>query len=281
MKKLFLVLLMFIGFWCLYLSYQAWLSTDYFKVIFFDVGQGDSILIIAPGGKTILIDGGPDNKVLRGLGEALPFWWRQIDLIVLTHAHDDHTTGLIEVERRYQVKQVLYNNLENKTPALDIIIKLFKEKKIKTTQAEPGMSFKFGANCSLDILAASKEPDLDENDYSIATSFNCLNKKILLTGDAGIKIEKELLGQNIDLKSDIFKISHHGSLTANSEEFLKAVKARVVAISVGINNKFNHPSAVILDRLQNLPVDIYRTDRVGTIEFLANNKTIKLIKWGG
>jgi len=140
------------------------------------------------------------------------------------------------------------------------------------------MSFKFDNDCSLNILAASKELNLDENDYSIVTSFNCLNKKILLVGDAGIKIEKELLNQNIDLKSDIFKISHHGSVTANSEAFLKAIKARVVAISVGINNKFNHPSAVILDRLQNLPVDIYRTDVAGTMVFLANNKTIKLIK---
>jgi Predicted hydrolase (metallo-beta-lactamase superfamily) len=278
MKRLFLLLIIFIGIWYFYLSYCDWFRTDCFKVVFFDVGQGDSILIIAPGGKTILIDGGPDDKVLRGLGEVMPFWWRQIDLMIITHAHDDHTTGLIEVERRYQIKQVLYNNLKTKTSALDIIIKLFKEKRIKTTQAEPGMSFKFDNDCSLNILAASKELNLDENDYSIVTSFNCLNKKILLVGDAGIKIEKELLNQNIDLKSDIFKISHHGSVTANSEAFLKAIKARVVAISVGINNKFNHPSAVILDRLQNLPVDIYRTDVAGTMVFLANNKTIKLIK---
>jgi len=104
MKRLFLLLIIFIGIWYFYLSYCDWFRTDCFKVVFFDVGQGDSILIIAPGGKTILIDGGPDDKVLRGLGEVMPFWWRQIDLMIITHAHDDHTTGLIEVERRYQIK---------------------------------------------------------------------------------------------------------------------------------------------------------------------------------
>jgi len=105
-----------------------------------------------------------------------------------------------------------------------------------------------------------------------------LNKKILLAGDAGLEIEQELLASGLNLKSDIFKISHHGSNSANSEIFLKAVKPRAVVISVGLNNQFNHPSPVILDRLLKLAVDIYRTDQMGALEFLANNKTITLIK---
>lgn len=278
MKKLFFTIIILGAILYSIQSYFSWFKTDSFRVIFFDVGQGDSILIIAPGGKTILIDGGPDQKVLRGLNQALPFWRHQIDLLIITHAHDDHTTGLIEVSRRYQVRQVLYNNLNSKTAALEIIKKIFQDKKIKMTLAQPGMSFNFMTNCSLNVLAASKDLGLDENDYSIATSFNCLNKKILLAGDAGIKIENELLNSGVDLHSDIFKVSHHGSNTANSESFLKAVNPKAVVISVGLNNKFNLPSPVILDRLQKLPVDIYLTEKQGTIEFLANNKVIKLIK---
>ena len=193
MRKLFFTIIILGAVLYSIQSYYSWFKTDYFRVIFFDVGQGDSILIIAPGGKTILIDGGPDQKVLRGLDQALPFWRHQIDLLIITHAHDDHTTGLIEVSRRYQIGQVLYNNLNAKTSALETIKKIFREKKIKTTLAQSGMSFNFTPSCSLNILAANKAPGLDENDYSIVTSFNCLDKKILLAGDAGLKIENELL----------------------------------------------------------------------------------------
>ena len=260
------------------LSYLSWFKTDGFKIFFFDVGQGDSALIIAPGGKTILIDGGPDDKVLRRLGEALPFWQRKIDLLIITHAHDDHITGLISVSRRYKVKQVLYNNLNFKTPTIETLTKIFKTKQFNVKLAHEGMSFSFYDNCSLDVLSAGKEASLDENDYSIVTLFNCFNKKILLTGDAGKYIEDYLISKNNSLKSNILKISHHGSTSANSENFLMAANPEIAVISVGHDNKFNHPNLTILERLKKMAVDIYRTDNRGTITFSANNKLINLIK---
>lgn len=278
MKKIFFIIVSGLVIWYCFWSYYSWISEDYFKVFFFDVGQGDSALIITPGGKTILIDGGPNNQILRGLGETLPFWQRQIDLLIITHAHDDHILGLIELSRRYKIKQVLYNNLEVETPVLKTLTKIFQDKKIKLVLANSGMSFNFINDCSLKVLSASKELGLDENDYSIVTSFNCLDKKIIFTGDAGVKIEQSLLDKNLDLKADILKISHHGSASASSETFLKRVNPRVAIISVGENNSFNHPSPIILDRLSKLPVDIYRTDQVGLVYFLANNKVIRLIK---
>jgi len=278
MKKLFFIILISGLIFYSLISVCLFIKTDYFRVIFFDVGQGDSALIITPGGKTILIDGGPDQKVLRGLGEALPFWQRKIDLLVITHAHDDHITGLIEVSSRYKIGQILYNNLNFKTPNLEALIKVLRNKKIKMLPVNAGMSFNFNNNCSLNILAANKELDLDENDYSIIAKFNCLNKKILLAGDAGVFIENKLLASGVNLNSDIFKISHHGSTTANSENFLKAINPLAVVVSVGLNNKFKHPATIILDRLQKMLVDIYRTDKQGTISFLANNNEIKLIK---
>lgn len=278
MKKIFFVGAILIAIFIFYQSYISWFKTDSFKVFFFDVGQGDSALIIAPGGKTILIDGGPDDKVLRHLGEALPFWQRKIDLLVITHAHDDHIAGLISISRRYEVKQVLYNNLNLKTPTLETLTNIFKTKRLNMTAAHDGMIFNFGNHCSLDVLSASREISLDENDYSIVTLFDCLNKKILLTGDAGKYIEDYLLSKNNNLKSDILKISHHGSTSANSENFLTAVNPQLGVISVGQDNKFNHPNLTILERLEKMAVDIYRTDKQGTIIFLANNKTINLLK---
>lgn len=277
MKKIFLIIIILSVSLYVLGSYFSWVKTDCFKVIFFDVGQGDSALIITPGGKTILIDGGPDEKILRGLGEVMPFWYRQIDLLVITHAHDDHIVGLIEFSRRYQIRRVLYNNLNFKTPALEALIKIFKNKKIFLTEAKVGQSYKFALNCSFDILSANKEAGLDENDYSIVAAWRCLNKNILLTGDAGLKVEQELLINDINLHSDILKIAHHGSDTANSEDFLKTVNPMVSVISVGLNNKFKHPNGIILERLQKMAVDIYRTDKQGILYFLANNKVIKLI----
>lgn len=277
MKKLFIILVIIaVSTYC-YLSYRAWVSNDYFKVIFFDVGQGDSSLIITPTGKTILTDGGPDNKVLRELGKELPFWVRHLDAVVLTHAHDDHLLGLIEVCRRYQIKQILYNNLDFNTPALTALTNTLRAEKIKLTVVYPGMVFNFGDNCQLQILAASKEQGIDENDYSIVSSFNCLDRKVLFTGDAGLKIEESLLNKKIDLKADILKISHHGSKTANSINFLQAVNPKLALISLGLNNKYKHPDSNIIERLKKIAVDIYRTDLSGSLVILANNKEISII----
>ena len=274
MKKI-LILISFIILAAYFIwSYQAWFKSDHFKIFFFDVGQGDSALIVTPGGKAILIDGGPDTKVLRGLGTALPFWRHRIDLMVITHAHDDHITGLIEVSRRYRIDNILKNNLDFNTPTLNSLVKVFNKNSIKEINAEPGTFFKFDNDCSLSILAATKDKQVNDNDYSIVTMFSCLGRRVLLGGDAGVLIENKLLNQGIDLRADIFKVSHHGSLSANSLKYLEGIKPRVAVVSVGINNKFGHPSPLILDRLKSLPVDIYRTDVFGTMEFLANYKSI-------
>lgn len=278
MKKI-LILIIFLALGVfLFWSYRSWFKTDSFRAIFFDVGQGDSALVVTPGGQTILIDGGPDNKVLRGLEKILPFWRRTIDLLIITHAHDDHVTGLIEVSKRYKIKNILYNNLAFKTPALDALIKVFKENKFKMTSVETGMIFKLDNNCSINILQASKDTEKDQNDYSIVSMFNCLGRKILFSGDAGVGVEKKLLSSNLDLSADIFKVSHHGSFSANSLDFLKVVNPKIAVISVGIDNKFGHPASLILNRLKELAVDIYRTDKQGSLIFLANHQIIKLAR---
>lgn len=269
MKKTLYLLIIFASLSYYFYSVNSWRGADYFRVIFFDVGQGDSALIVTPSGQTILIDGGPDARVLKELGKVLPFWLRSLDLVVLTHAHDDHLAGLIQVLNRYHVKQILVGAYNNETP----LTKAWQDRLVKSKsiviQAEPRMLFNFSSNCVLEILTANQQAS-DENDLSVVSVFSCLGKTIYLSGDASSKIEK-----NIESKSvDIYKVSHHGSVTANSEEFLRMLNPKLVVISVGINNKFSHPSPMVINRLLTLPVNIFRTDEQGSLYFLANNKTI-------
>ncbi len=271
-SSIFIVLTIYF-FW----TYRVWYFSDSFRLIFFDVGQGDSILIIAPKGLTILVDGGPDTKVLRGLGKVLPFWRRKIDLLVVTHSHDDHVTGLVEVSKRYRILKVLHNNLNFNTPVLSDLLKSFKKNKITLINSEVGMFFKLGNDCNLSVLASDKNLKVNENDRSIVTMLSCLNKMVLLSGDAGTEVEKKLLENNSNIKTDILKISHHGSISASSQEFLISIKPKIAVVSVGVNNRFNHPSPLILERLSKLNINLYQTAKLGLIEFLASYSVIKLV----
>lgn len=269
MKKIIIILLTIAGFIYFLFSVSSWRQTNYFRIVFFDVGQGDSVLIVTPTGQTILIDGGPDASVLRELGRVLPFWLRKLDLVILTHAHDDHLAGLIDILKRYQVKRILVSNYNNKTPLTEAWQVSLINSKSEIIKAQEGLVFNFSSNCFLKILAA-EEIATDENDLSIVSLFSCLDKNIFLGGDASTKIENKI---NIS-QVDIAKASHHGSITSNSQSFLDKIKPNLVVISAGINNKFNHPSPIILNRLLTGGVNIFRTDLAGTVYFLANNKSI-------
>lgn len=269
MKKIIFILLVIAGCFYFLVSVTSWRQTNYFRVVFLDVGQGDSVLIVTPTGSTILIDGGPDASVLKELGRVLPFWLRQLDLVILTHVHDDHLAGLIPIINRYKIKQVVlgsYNSESSLTKVWQDRLLFYKTRVIK---ANPGVIFNFSDNCFLKILAAEKTAT-DENDLSVVSLFSCLNKNILLGGDASSKIESNLEMPPVD----IFKVSHHGSITANSQSFLDIIRPRLAVISVGINNKFNHPSPIVINRLLTMAVNIFRTDKVGSVYFLANNKSI-------
>lgn len=272
MKKLFLIIIITVSAWFWFKGSLKILP--YFQVVFLDVGQGDSSLIITPKRKVILIDGGPDQKVLKELGRVLPFWNRKIDLLVVTHPHDDHFVGLIEVLRRYQVEKILIDQSVGSSDTWRILVGVIKEEKMITILPKQGQEFDFGGACLLNILSSHNKKREDENDYSVITKFSCLGRNVLLAGDASQKVEQELLNSEADLKADIFKASHHGSQTANSESFVAAISPRLAVISVGLDNKFKHPNPHVLEIFKKMSVDIYQTATGGSKHFLANNNEI-------
>lgn len=255
-------------------------KTGEFEVYFFDVGQGDAIFIELPDGRQILIDGGPNDKVIEKLNSVMPFWDRTIDIVIATHADADHIGGLASVFAHYDVETIIWNGIESET-------KIFKEwKEAVSTEGsevlvgEYGMRIGFSDILFFEILYPDREskagtvPALtSQNNSSIVIRFVYGNDTFLFTGDIERQGEYAVAGQNINLESDVLKIAHHGSKTSSSELFLEMVDPKVAVISAGRNNSYGHPHKGILQRLEKYGIDIRRTDLEGDVLILSNGNS--------
>jgi len=260
---------------------------------FLDVGQGDAILIKTPKGQTVLIDGGPDNKVLEKLGKYLQPLQKRIDLIILTHPHADHVSGLVEVLRRYSVGLVILNGVYLKTDNYNQFLKAIEDNKVKVLIAEAGEAIHFDKDLEFDILSPNKNPAglvFNKNSESFGTVGNDVNDtsivgklifndfSIMFMGDATSKIENQLLAYGNSLKSDILKVGHHGSKYSSFTNFLKTVAPKAGIIEVGAKNFYGHPSLAALSRLGMFDINIFRTGQNGDIRVLSNGFTTNIYK---
>lgn len=243
------------------------------KIIFFDVGQGNSVFIESPNSNQVLIDGGPGSQVLNKLGQTMLFFDRNIDVIILTHPDADHLNGLVDVLKKYDVGEIMEPCIADSSATYGEWNKLIEEKKIHRTCAQFGQKIKLAKDVELNVLYPFKPLEgasfKNTNDASIVMVFCYGQTKILLTGDAEEKIEYQLINSNIDLKAQILQIGHHGSKSSTSESFLKAINPETAVIQVGKNNRYGHPTNEVLERLKNISAKIFRTDLDGDIEFLC------------
>ena len=251
------------------------------SVSILDVGQGDAILITSPSGQHILIDGGPSpERLCLELGKALPYWDRTIDLVVLTHPHDDHVTGLVEVLRRYEVKQVLYPDMDYGAVVYDEWLDLLDEKNIPYTWAQVGQVIDLGGGATLELLHPPAEflegTESDADNNGVITRLEMGEVSFLLTADHFEDAERYLLDQGMELESTVLKVGHHGSSTSTYPEFLAAVSPEVAVISVGADNPYGHPSEEVVMRLsERLEEDsVYLTSEQGTITFTTDGKRL-------
>jgi competence protein ComEC len=257
------------------------LPDDRLHVSFLDVGQGDAILIRTPDGQDILIDGGPSSQSISlELSEKLPFWDRTIDLLVCTHAHADHVTGLVEVLQRYRVKQVLEPGIPFETPVYQEWLRLIEIKGIEYNVARAGQEIELGDGMTIEILNPAESPwegtndDVDNNGVVLHLTWH--NVSFLFAADIGLEAEFELIGQRANLRSTLLKVAHHGSETSTTSHFLAAVDPELAVICVGADNSFGHPNPEVVERLTDaLGEDsVYRTDQDGTIEFITDGETL-------
>ncbi|MDX9893383.1 MAG: MBL fold metallo-hydrolase [Patescibacteria group bacterium] len=252
----------------------GWLSLIIFKlnfdlqIYFFDVGQGDSMLIKTPGQQYIVIDGGPDNTLIYKLGRYLPFYQRQIDLIILTHPDADHLVGLNEVLRRYQVENILVTGIVDAEPAYEEFWRLVKYHQTRVLLAGQTKNINLSADLNLAILYPNSslvgQKVADSNDSSIVVRLDYPTGCVVLTGDASQSVEKQLLATDSKLSCGLLKLGHHGSKTSSSLDWLKAVNPALAIIQVG-ENKFGHPSPEVLNRLTQLNIPVLTTRSVGDI----------------
>ncbi len=258
------------------------------EVIFLDVGQGDSELIKTPSGQKVLIDGGPDNSVIKKLGKYLSFFDREIDLVILTHPHADHVTGLVEVLRRYQVKKVLATGMVYNEPAYLTFLQEIKDKNIPFEAIKSRQEIGLGDQLKLELFYPSN--DLTGQKLALGPGPVALGKKInntsivaklifgynsfLFTGDIEEEVEHQLLAESVDLKANVLKVAHHGSDSSSTEGFLKAVDPAWAVIEVGAGNRFNLPDYRIVKRLERRGARVFRTDQVGDVRLLSDGWSI-------
>lgn len=246
-------------------------------LVFCDVGQGDAILIYQASTQ-ILVDGGPDQSVLNCLSNHLPFWDREIEIVIATHPEADHITGLIDVIQRYNVKQFVINSLGKETAifqefqraVLNEESEIYFPKtgdKIKLLSLE--LTFLWPQTQEKVLGATTAEKEI--NDTSIVFQLSYGNFCTLFTGDISSKIESRL---DRVQPCQVLKVAHHGSKYSTSEEFLKQIQPELAVISVG-KNSWGHPTKEVLERLRYLDTKILRTDKDGEIEVVSDGE-----KWG-
>lgn len=244
------------------------------KVIFFDVGQGDGILI-SQGQNQILIDGGKDGKIiLEKLGKYIPFWDRTIETVIATHPDQDHIGGLIDTAKNYKIETVLETSARSDSQTYKTWEDLISGKNIQKIEVIKDTAIKFPAGAQIEVLypiLKANGSGSDSNDWSVVAELSFGENKFLFTGDLPSAKEAELINSKGDISANILKVSHHGSKYATSEEFLNAVSPAEAVISVGKNNSYGHPAPEIMERLLKHGIKIWRTDVMGDIKYICAN----------
>jgi len=248
------------------LLFSLWPDKHNLSVYFLDVGQGDAILICSPEGQNILIDGGPDNKLLAEVGKVLPWWSKEIDYLVITHYHADHMMGFIELLNKYKVKHVLVGAQQPDNFLYNIWTDKLAEQNIKPTIVKAGERFVVSDELNWQIILADSTHE-DYNDNSVVIRLSYKEQDFMLMGDLGIEGEEKILASGLDIDSEYLKVGHHGSRYASSVEFLQAVSPEICIIQSGLDNKYGHPDQEAIDRLEHIACQIMNTQELGLISF--------------
>jgi competence protein ComEC len=249
-----------------------------------DVGQGDAILVESPEGSTMLVDGGPDPELtLRRIGANLPFFARRIDVLVVSHPHQDHVAGLVDVLDRYRIGALLHAGIPFENAAYDRLLADAAAAGVPVALARAGQDVALGPSTRVTVLypdatdAAAPLPEDDINNGSVVLRLEVGGFSALLTGDAEAPVEGALVGRGLLSPADVLKVGHHGSTSSTTAGLLDAVRPSVAIISSGEGNEYGHPAPETLAALGSRPATaVFRTDFGGDVEVVTDGSTLRV-----
>ncbi len=244
------------------------------EVTFLDVGQGDSIVVSTPGNHTLVVDTGrstSDDDAGRSI--VLPFLRSKglngIDALLLTHPDDDHIGGAISILERLRVGRLLVSGIPSNAPNYVRTLSIARKRRVPIVQLARGQVLDFHDSVTAEVLNpptnGSPSRNHADNNGCLVVRIQRQDTSILLTGDAEVEAEQDMLSDGEGLHADVLKLGHHGSKTSSSNEFLDSVKPKVAIVSAGIRNVFGHPNPLVMERVESRGIKIFRTDRDGAI----------------
>ncbi|MFP3985236.1 MAG: ComEC/Rec2 family competence protein [Candidatus Bathyarchaeia archaeon] len=244
-------------------------------VYFFDVGQGDSILINVDD-KNILIDGGSKSAGATLLGYLDGVNVTHIDVMVATHPHEDHIGGLITVmQSTITIDLILYNGQNYTSKAFEDFMSLGQEHNLTVTDRSQVYLVTATTNFTiLNPVQPLEFADTNANANSIVIKLQVSNVSFLFSGDATAETEQSMINAGLNLQSDVLKVAHHGSNTSTTQAFLDAVNPTYAVISAGLGNPYGHPHEEVVQRLLDKGIIVYGTYASGTIVFVTDGNTV-------
>jgi competence protein ComEC len=279
----------------LFLSFLSSLPDGKLHIFFCDVGQGDGAYVRFPDGRDMVIDGGPNDKVIDCLGRHMPFWDKTIDMVLMTHPQKDHMQGLLTLFKRFKVNYFLRSDVINSTDGYRELMSEVDQHQIRVKYMTAGDMVEVGSTTLSFIwptssqlakgirqsdrnLAASKnDADIlgdtslgDLNDYSLVFFLRLGSFDVLFTGDADSRVEDNYSATKLaDGIVEVLKVPHHGSKTGMNEQFLSWINPRLAVISVG-KNSYGHPALQVVNQMSDADTQLLRTDLSGDIEVVAD-----------
>ena len=275
----------------LLVGFVTHLPDNRLHIIVCDVGQGDGMYIRTPDGNDVVIDGGPNSKIVECLGRHMPFWDHTIEMVAMTHPQADHMTGLSMIIDRYSVLYFVTSPVGNTTDGFKQLKQLITDKHIPVKNPYTGTNITFGeaifktlwpdknwlfSTADSQLLTANSSvlgaftTTQDLNDFSLYFHLQYGDFDALFTGDGDIKMQTELMKRITLPDIEVLKVPHHGSKTGMSGEFLDALKPELALISVGAKNRYGHPTQQALDLLSARGIKTLRTDQRGDIEVVSD-----------